>query len=1081
MIYRLLHKSYLKIAPIGIMFLYLFCSCFSIYPQQYDLREFSDVLAQPYVYSIIQDDNGYLWIGTGNGLSRYNGIKINSYGMNDSLGGNFITCCLKDGSDIWFGHMNGKVTYYNGRKFSARTLSQEVSGISDIQRSPDGSVWAGTFNSGILKIGGNLSVPKIGVGKDHEIVNSFKFISNNEILLGSYNGLIHCSVDESSNFKTIQKIQEIPDTKISEIVRMRNDSGFYIATENQGIYRLVAENKKFSITRIARDFFPKGVQDIYEDSKFNLWVATFGSGLIKLSKAAIYQNSEPDFFNKSTGFVTDNVKTVFEDREGNIWSGNYGKGLTQLVEKTLLNYTFDEALYGSSVESISVDDRFRWIGTNKGLLKTDKSDGEIIAFFSTLSGLPEDNITALFSSGDNELWIGTDKNGVFRMGIDDHKVNSCKIGDGMLENSITAITGKNNQVWIGTKKGVCNIDLTSDTQTWFSIVRGGLPHNNVNHLHIDNYNNVWVSTQSNILARIRDGQVEKTIITSEKDILSINSVVNENDSTIWIATNGAGVFRITSDTVINLTSGNGLLSDYCYSIVYGSNQFIWIGHRGGLSRIRTTDLLIKTLQNYAGIGGGCLFNLNAVFRDSKENILFGSDHGLWLYNPGFDNTNLPPPVLNITSVKVNDKEVGFAEKLIFPPGNYTVKIEYLGVYLKEPLLVNYQYRLEGYDKLPQVTKSTTAIYNHLNHGKYSFILQASSGDGITTETPLVMEIIIKTPIWKQWWFYVILSFIIAITLVIYIKRREFVLQQEKRSLESVVKERTFQLARKNSMLREKQIEITKQNSELEKYRNYLEDLVEERTNELLIAKNKAEESDRLKTAFLNNISHEIRTPLNAAGGFSKLLNDYSFSKEERTKFVKIINDNIDSLLILMNDIIDISLLEAGQVSLSIQSFLIDNLMNELENEYKQKNNNQIDISYLIKDNQVKKPHLNSDKARIRQVISNLLNNALKFTEKGKIQFGYETSDKIVRFFVSDTGIGIDKSEFDKIFTPFYKVETNNEKLFRGAGIGLAICKRIVNLLGGEIWVESEFNKGTIFYFSVPMDTEGANNKRDSAE
>ncbi|MFO7658623.1 MAG: ATP-binding protein, partial [Bacteroidales bacterium] len=1047
-----------------------------IYPQQYDYREFSSGLAQPYVYSIIQDDDGYLWIGTGNGLTRYNGIEFKSFRTSDSLADNFITCSWKNGNDIWFGHMNGEITNYNGKEFSHFITRQNLSGISDIEINPDGTVWAGTFNNGIFKIDRILPDTKVNKVKDCDIVYSLKFINNSEILVGSYNGLFHCVIDESSNVKVIGRINEIPDDKIPAIISINNGTGYYVATENQGIYYLRINNGRYNIAQIADELNITGLQDIYEDSKSNLWVCTFGSGLIKLSKQEANRSFQPDYYNKSTGFLTDNVKTVYEDREGNIWSGNYGTGLTQLVEKTLHNITFDEIRYGSSVESVVADNKYRWLGTKKGLLKTDKLSGQIITFFSTSAGLPEDGVTSLYSSDDHELWIGTGKNGIFRLGKDDSKVRSYRIGNGLLENSITAITGKDDQVWIGTKKGICNINLSADSQVWYSIVRGGLPHNSINHLYLDARNDLWISAQSNILARIKNGRIEKTKLESEKDIISINSVVNENDSTIWVATNGAGVFRISPDTVINLNSSTGLLSDYCYSIVYGSNQFIWIGHRGGLSRIRSTDLLIKTLQNYAGIGSGCLFNLNAVFRENSGNILFGSDRGLWLYNPASDMEQSLPPALNITSVKVNDKAVDYAQKIILPAGKYSIEIEYMGVYLKEPLLVTYQYYLEGFDKHPEKTNSTKVVYNHLNHGKYTFFLNASSGDGVENESPVVVEITIKVPVWKQWWFYVLLFTLAAVLLVIYIKRREFILQQEKRALEAVIKDRTFQLARKNSILREKQLEITKQNTELEKYRNYLENLVEERTKELLVAKNKAEESDRLKTSFLNNISHEIRTPLNAAGGFSKLLNDNNFSNQERRKFVNIINDNIDSLLELMDDIIDISLLEADQISLSFQSIDINDLLREIEEIFRKNNKKQLDIKYKTSDNLSDKIYLNSDMQRIRQIITNLLNNAVKFSEKGQVQFGFDLIEKQIRFFVSDTGIGIDKEDFDKIFNPFYKIESNNDRLYRGAGIGLAICKKIVELMGGEIWVESEIDTGSVFYFTVPVDIEDKDSK-----
>ena len=545
-------------------------------------------------------------------------------------------------------------------------------------------------------------------------------------------------------------------------------------------------------------------------------------------------------------------------------------------------------------------------------------------------------------------------------------------------------------------------------------------------------------------------------------------ISEDNDSTIWVGSYGGGIFRIKPDSIINITSKEGLFSDYCYSLL-ADNKNIWVGHRGGLSKIRTTGFFVKPLSQYVGITNSCEFSKNAVFKDNENRILFGSDEGLWIYDPVQENQALSAPILNITSFKVNDDKIDLKNKLVLPPGRYKIKIDFLGINLKEPALVTYQYQLIGYDRLPEKTKTTSVTYPHLNDGKYTFFLWASSGDGVITKSPLTINIIIKTPVWKQWWFYILVFLLLGITVTIIIKRREYKYLREKGMLEKKVNERTLEITEKNTLLEEKQKKITEQNTELKKYRNYLEQLVDERTKELLKAKNKAEESDRLKTAFLRNISHEIRTPLNVVCGFSSLLANEKLSKEERSLFVKNINDSTDSLLYMIDEIMDISLLEANQVLFSDEKFNLDDLLNEIEDHYKLKNDKQIDIEYVNKAENGSMVELYYNKVRFHQVFTNLLNNALKFTNSGQIKFGYEVLEKSVRFFVSDTGIGIDKSEFDKIFDSFYKIENNQDVLYRGAGIGLTICKKIVDLMGGKIWVVSETGKGSTFYFSLPFE------------
>lgn len=273
---------------------------------------------------------------------------------------------------------------------------------------------------------------------------------------------------------------------------------------------------------------------------------------------------------------------------------------------------------------------------------------------------------------------------------------------------------------------------------------------------------------------------------------------------------------------------------------------------------------------------------------------------------------------------------------------------------------------------------------------------------------------------------------------------------------------------------EQKKQIQGQNKELEKHRNKLEKLVEERTHELIIAKEKAEESDRLKSSFLANMSHEIRTPMNAIIGFSELISDENMESLQRKELAKHLNSNCNSLLHLIDDIIDIARIEAGELRIFKQDCLINQSIVELYesfNETELKTNKNLELLVDI-ENTDENLSIHSDPYRFRQILINLINNAIKFTEKGHIKYGYKIEPKgldgFVRFFVEDTGIGMTGKEQTEIFKQFRKAESNNkEKLYRGAGLGLAISKSLINELGGDIWVESEKGKGSCFYFTLP--------------
>ena len=237
--------------------------------------------------------------------------------------------------------------------------------------------------------------------------------------------------------------------------------------------------------------------------------------------------------------------------------------------------------------------------------------------------------------------------------------------------------------------------------------------------------------------------------------------------------------------------------------------------------------------------------------------------------------------------------------------------------------------------------------------------------------------------------------------------------------------------------------------------------------ELISAKEKAEESDRLKTAFLHNVSHEIRTPMNAIIGFSSLLKDFDLTDEEKLQYIDIIFQSGGQLLSIINDIVDIANVESGQAKVNLTSFNLNNALRKL-NEQFSINSRQKNIAVnLITALADEESDILTDNTKLVQILSNLINNAFKFTKKGKIDFGYIVNEKSLEFFVEDTGIGIPQEFQGRIFDRFYQVDSAVSRQYSGTGLGLSICKGYVELLGGVIKVQSEPGKGTKFIFSIP--------------
>ncbi|NJK94482.1 MAG: response regulator [Bacteroidales bacterium] len=224
----------------------------------------------------------------------------------------------------------------------------------------------------------------------------------------------------------------------------------------------------------------------------------------------------------------------------------------------------------------------------------------------------------------------------------------------------------------------------------------------------------------------------------------------------------------------------------------------------------------------------------------------------------------------------------------------------------------------------------------------------------------------------------------------------------------------------------------------------------------------------LKSSFLANMSHEIRTPMNSIIGFAQILNDPGLTDEKRQEYIDIINSQGEHLLTLINDIIDISKIENNGLALREEICNIKELVIELQTFFSQNRRNSIEVHLQISD-EIMNPVISIDATRLRQILTNLIGNAIKFTSNGFVEFGYTlTETNFVQFYVKDTGVGIPKDKQNRIFERFYQVETQTkESLVRGTGLGLAISKALVNLMGGRIWVESEEFVGSTFYFTIP--------------
>jgi ligand-binding sensor domain-containing protein/serine phosphatase RsbU (regulator of sigma subunit) len=794
-------KQILRI-KLSIAIIFFFLLGLNGYSQNYRFKIFGnrEGLSSKTIYSVIQSKNGYLWLSTGDGLIRYDGFNFSGQFSTDSVSKRIVKSSYSDKSgNLWFGHDDGTVTFYNGRNFKTIHIGKDISSsINAITEDSKGNIYCISESDGIIGITPQFGTRLISKALDVGRLFAATLGADGEFLIGTATGLYLFRIsDDKDILELITKISTIPSTQIQCIFKIPDQDSYYIGTDDEGLFNLNGKgftpgNYTGSEIKASKELVGASILSISSDIQGNFWIGT-KQGLFELVPQKSGKGySEVLHFDEKNGLGDRYIKGVFQDREGIIWIATYNNGLASLSGEFVF-YDFNDIHAGKSFTALYAGKEYFWIGTDKGLIRVNQSNpSEKLLLFSK-NGLPDDKITALFQD-ESTLWIGTSGSGLYKLTLTTLRASRFYFSNNLLDNDINAITGSKDVIYFATNNGIIRFDLKSGQHQGFSM-NEGLTFNRILGLYLDKNDSLWYATKGSGLY-ILGGSFKPLKSKAE---IEFSCLTVDKNGKLWAGTNGNGVIRFEDTS--NYTSKEGLKSDYCYGICTGADGNIWVGHREGVSRINPENNSIQVYGSDYGFKGD--LNPNAIASDAIGKVFFGTTDGLIAFDYSKEIKQKVPPVLNITSVKINDKLFDLNKTIILPYDRYKIQIDFIGIHFSAPGRVSYFYKFrssgEEGEWIPILQNS---FRTEVKDGKFIFKLKACSGELVCNDQPLELQIYIRPPFWKTWWFILSAIIILVLGVIGIIKYNEHRHIEYEKKLQKELDERTREV-----MIQKEEIEI----------------------------------------------------------------------------------------------------------------------------------------------------------------------------------------------------------------------------------------------------------------------------------
>ncbi len=1066
------------------------------------------------VSCIAQDSIGYIWIGTEHGLYKFNGSNLLSYHFKVSdttslVDNNIIQLYVDKKGDLWIVTMFGICVYqktYDNFKYIANEANfagLESLQVSSIQEDQAGEIYVATGNT-VYKydksVGAFHVFYKIGEGS----ISQFIFDNNNNLwiaALGNWGLTFYNPSENKVERFTHDKnnSNSISSNSVKDIVLQGNL--LWIGTDGTGVNSFNLETRKFKRYSLP-DSYAGYTLKTYVDKDNYFWSCD-------LTGIKLY-DKQNDYFLGYYGNTDDgtslrsSVTSFFQDRQGNYWVGYSPGGVDmRVVPKGFQKYSDNPGkswhFSGNNITAIEFDSNGNWwLGNGfNGIDIFNWQTGEINTYHydsSDAFSLGKGGVSSIYRDRNNTMWIGTNFGGLQYYDRAKDRFYSYKNdpndSSSIANNDVRSIVeDKEGNLWIVVHgKGIDRFNTKGSKFYHYNSANNNLANDWAYQVLFDSEENLWVATAWGISKLLKGEETFETsfYLPNDSNTISsnvINCLFEDSKNQIWLGTTG-GLCKYRSETNNYQRFYADLLVESINAIEEDTKGNLWMSTNDGIIKFNPETKEILSFDESDGLLGG-IYHVRSVAKGEDNNLFFGGIDGMTVFDPADLKFNTEKPEVIITGFNlfyepvntygnnsVLKKHISETDIIELNSDQNIIGFEFIATNFINAEKNRFKYKLEGVDKdWVDNANSNVANYTQLQPGRYTFRVIASNNDNVWNNKGASLEILINPPWWQTIWFKIIVLFSVVFVLYLVIRQRMAKLIRQKTQLEEMVLERTNTLNEKNILLEKRQLIIESQSEELivqaEELRVTAED-IEEKNIELT-------KINETKDKLFSIIAHDLLNPFNVILGFTDSLieNFETWDEKGKLEVLNYVKDSSESAFTLLENLLHWSRSQEGMIDFNPvfidASQTINSVLEEVSSFALKK---EVEIVNLFNDKLLK---VYADEDMFRLICRNLLMNAIKFSNpKTSVFINAEPDYKksYIRFSVSDHGVGMEKEKADNLFNSANKSSTRGTKGEKGVGLGLILCLDFVKAHKGEIWVESQINRGTTIFFTIPKSVGG---------